>query len=226
MIQFNLLPDVKLHYIKAERQKKLVISIATIAIVTSIALLVILILIVNVMQAKNIADLGNDIENAAQELREIEDIDRVLTVQSQLKALPELHDRKVVSTRTFDYIAQITPSTVSISSIIINYEAQSIEISGIAPSLKDVNSFADSLKFTTYKTSEEGESAAAFANIVLSDISRDEEEAEYTLLLNYDPAIFSSASNVTLTVPSIISNQPGVERPEPLFQAPAPVEGV
>lgn len=218
MIQFNLLPDVKLHYIKAERQKRLVLSIATILSIASIAVLVILIMVVLVFQAKTISDLGKDIDAAAQSMREIEDIDKILTVQSQLASLPSLHDEKVVSTRTFTFVSEVTPTTVSISSITIDHAMQSIEISGAAPTLKDVNTFADSLKFTTYQKNNEESTAAAFTNVVLSSITRQEDGAKYTFTMNYDPAIYDSAAEINLTVPNIISNQLGAQRPQALFQ--------
>jgi hypothetical protein len=50
MIQFNLLPDIKMQYIKARRQQHLVILVSMIAIIASLAVLVLLIVTTDVVQ--------------------------------------------------------------------------------------------------------------------------------------------------------------------------------
>ena len=62
MLQFNLLPDVKKEYIKAKRQKRLIVSISTISAAVSIGIVVVLLSIVQFVQKKNINDLTNDIK--------------------------------------------------------------------------------------------------------------------------------------------------------------------
>src|SRR5215467_2991209 len=99
MIQFNLLPDVKIQYLKAQRQKHLVVFISTIAIIAAIALFAFLVTFVDVLQKKNLSDLNADIQTNSNQLKSTPDLSKILTVQNQLKALPGLHDQKAVATR-------------------------------------------------------------------------------------------------------------------------------
>jgi hypothetical protein len=55
--------------------------------------------------------------------------------------------------------------------------------------------------------------------VVLSDFTRTDKEATYTITLSYNPVIFDSASNVVLTVPKIISTRSETEKPTELFKA-------
>jgi Tfp pilus assembly protein PilN len=218
MIQFNLLPDVKLHYIKAERQKRLVIAISTIVIISCLVLLVLLVLIVNVAQRKHINALGDDMTTAVSELREIQDLDKILTVQSQLNSIDGLHDQKVVTSRLAGFISGFTPNDVTISSFKIDYTANTIEIAGSAPTLQAVNRFADSLKYTTYiqdgANKDARELPAVFANVVLTTVTRQKENASYVFNMSFDPKIFSGDSKIQLRV----LNNNSAERPQPLFQ--------
>lgn len=61
MIQFNLLPDVKLQYIKARRSKQLVMLISVAVAATALALLVLLFINVK-LQSHHIDNLTKDIK--------------------------------------------------------------------------------------------------------------------------------------------------------------------
>ena len=50
MIQFNLLPDVKLAYIRAERQKRIIAVASTVAIIASLVVLAFLVTTVKLIQ--------------------------------------------------------------------------------------------------------------------------------------------------------------------------------
>ena len=219
MIQFNLLPDVKIQYLKARRQEQLVITISTLATIAGIAILVILLGIVYGVQKKNLSDLNKDIKSNSQELQSTPNLNKILTVQNQLKALPGLHDQKAVATRLGGFLSQVTPSAVNISKLNVDYAQNQIIISGGADTLDTVNTFADTLKFTTYTLKDSGASGkSAFSNVVLTTFSRDKKGATYTITAKFDPAIFSEESDVALNVPNIISTRSAVEKPTVLFQ--------
>lgn len=220
MIQFNLLPDVKLRYIKAERQKKLVLTVSTIVTIASIAVLVFLLLTVNVVQRKSINDLDKDIDTIAAQLQSVEDLDKILTVQSQLNSLSTLHDEKVISSRLYDLITRVTPNDTNISSLTIDFSATTLEVSGQVATLALVNKFADSFKFAEYRTSEDAEPAAMFTNVVLTSFSRTAENADYTLTMSFDPVIFSGKEDPELLLRKLTTIRHDVQQPEPLFQAP------
>jgi len=218
MIQFNLLPDIKIQYLKARRQKHLVMLGSTVVIIGSLSIMVILLSIVFLLQKKNISDLSRDIKTNSSQLENTPNLNRMLTVQNQLLSLPALHDAKPVVTRLYGFMAQVTPSNASISKLDVDFAKYTFSITGNADALSTVNAFADALKFATYHTAEAPKTEkAAFSQVVLSTFGRDNKGATYTITLNYQPDLFSEASDVTLTVPNITtrSTTPGTSA---LFQ--------
>lgn len=205
MIQFNLLPDVKQEYLKARRTRQLVVAIALISSGISVAIMVLLLVTVNVVQKARLSSANDKIVQYSKELKSIEDLDKILTVQNQLKTLTGLHDQKPVVSRLFTYISQLTPSTVTISSLNTDHTANTMTITGEAPSLDTVNVYTDTLKETTYKLKDSEEEAPAFSDVVLSSFGRDSKGATYTITATFKPDIFVSSSDVTLTVPNKVT---------------------
>lgn len=199
MIQFNLLPDLKLQFVKAQRMKRLVTLVSIAVSAVSIFALIIMFSVVNVVQRKSLNDLNSDISQYSNQLNSVQDLDKILTVQNQLKTLPTLHDKKVVASRLFTYMNQLTPARASINSLNVNFVENTMTISGQAPSLDVVNTYIDTLKSTTYKAGDTD--TKAFKSVVLSAFSRTE-NASYTITASFDPAIFSSDNDVNLKVPA------------------------
>jgi hypothetical protein len=218
MIQFNLLPDIKIQYLKAKRQKHMVVLGSIIAIFVSLTVFVLLLTVVYGLQKKNLSDLNRDIKTSSEELKGTKDLTKILTVQNQLKALPGLHDQKVVATRLFDYLSQTTPAAASIAKLNVDYELSTMSISGSADQLTTVNVYTDILKFTKYTTKTQKTQKNAFTDVVLSAFSRDSESTTYTITLKFDPIIFAGSEDVKLTVPEIISTRSEVDKPAALFQ--------
>jgi Tfp pilus assembly protein PilN len=203
MIQLNLLPDVKLQFIKARRTKRLVTVISVIATAAALVIFLVMFTTVHVVQKKSLSDLNKDITKYSKQLRSIPDLDKILTVQNQLNTLTGLHDDKAAATRLFGYISEVTPSQVTISKLDVDFTANTMSISGHAPALDVINSYTDTLKATQYKTDEAGSvKTNAFSSVVLASFGRDAQSATYTITLNFDHVIFDNANNVTLTVPS------------------------
>lgn len=219
MIQFNLLPDIKIQYLRARRQKRLVMLSSTIVIVVCVVVVVLLSSTVFLVQRKNIKDLSADIKAASLELQTTPNLTKMLTVQNQLKALPGLHDSKPVVNRLFEYIAQSTPVSANIARLSGDFGAHTLSISGAADTLNTVNTFADTLKFTTYHTEDAPkDEKRAFSDVVLASFGRDSVGASYTITFSFDPEIFSEQQEVTLTVPKIITTRSEIEQPSALFQ--------
>lgn len=218
MVQFNLLPDIKIQYLKARRQKHLVLFVSTVAIIASIAVLLLLASYVFGVQRKSIHDLTNDIQTASEELQNTPDLNKILTVQNQLNSLPDLHNSKPAANRVFGYINQATPLSASISRLEVNFEAGTMSLTGSANSLETVNKFVDTLKFTNFITGSNGEPRRAFTDVVLANFGRDTEGANYTINLSFDQEIFSQQADVELSVPNIITTRSEVEQPGVLFE--------
>lgn len=217
-IQFNLLPDIKIQYLKAKRQKHLVVLASVAASAIALAVFIILLTTVFVLQKKNISDLNKDIKTSSGELQNVEDLNKILTVQNQLEALPDLHDSKVVSSRLADYMAQVTPATISISKLTIDFEQNTAVVAGSTNDLSAINVFTDTLKFTKYKTQNDEAEKSAFSKVVLSGFTRDVQSATYEIGFEFDPTIFSNSEEVTLAVPNIVTTRSQVAKPTELFQ--------
>lgn len=223
MIQFNLLPDVKLEYIKAEREKKLVISVSLIVSAVSIAVLVLLIS-AGALQKKHLSDLSKDIKTEASNLQNKPDINTILTVQNQLESLTTLHNTKPAASRLFSYLNNVTPSNVTINSLAIDFNQYTITISGTSDSISSVNKYVDTLKLTTYTTSDSSAAKPAFSNVVLSSfgvssVSKDASQAaNFSISLSYDKNIFDITQTINLSVPNITTHAQ-LQTPTDLFKA-------
>jgi Tfp pilus assembly protein PilN len=224
MIQLNLLPDVKLYYIKAQRQRRLVISISVLVTAGAIALLLLL-LSVNGLQKKHLSDLTKDINKENSQLQHKSNITKILTVQDQLQSLTPLHDAKPAAARLFDNLNQVTPASVSITTFNIDFTQQTATITGTSDSLSNVNQYVDTLKFITYTTGDSNSKATpAFNNVVLSSFGLNtgakdaSQAASYTITLSYDKTIFDITQKVELTVPTATTTRSQVSQPSDLFK--------
>ena len=200
MIQFNLLPDVKLQYIKAEQTRRLVIAISTILSIASVVILFLLIS-VNAFQSRHLDNLKKDIVSNSSKIQKQPDLNSILTLQNQLKSLTALHAGKPAASRLATYLNQITPPGAFISDITVNFTTQSITVVGTADSLATVNTFVNTLKAKTYTTADMTTPKAAFAGVVLSAFGITPKESSYTINFTYDPPLFDIAQkNVSLTL--------------------------
>ncbi|MBA3758308.1 hypothetical protein H0X10_01610 [Candidatus Saccharibacteria bacterium] len=214
MIQFNLLPDIKLEYIRSKRTKHAVMIISSVIAAASLALFVLLFLAVNVLQRNHLNNLNKDIKQDSDQLQSIESIDRILTVQNQLNKLTELHDAKPVASRLKTYIPQVTPAQVSFAKIEVDFQTSAIKFTGSADAFRTINQFVDTLKFTKYQSETSEEQLNAFSEVVLTSFGKDDKGSSYVIDLKFDPIIFSSQSEVKLVVPNIITTRSATERPD------------
>lgn len=229
MIQLNLLPDIKLAYIKAERTRRLVLSVSF--LVAGVAVVILLLLLsVDGLQKKHLSDLNKDIKSESSKLQKEPQINKILTVQNQLQSLTDLHAQEPAASKLFDYLNETTPTSVSISNFTIDFTQQTATITGTSDNLAHVNQYVDTLKYTKYTTgnSSSGSGQAAFSNIVLSSFSLNtgsqdaSQAANYTITLAYDKTIFDNTQNAKLHVPDITTTRLSVDQPIDLFKA-APV---
>jgi Tfp pilus assembly protein PilN len=202
MIQFNLLPDVKLEYVRTQKTKHFLTLLSFIVSAVGITILLVAIITVDVVQKKSLHDENSDIARYSSQLKGVSNLNGILTVQNQLNTLSSLHNQKPVTSRLFAYISQVTPPQATLSDLSIDFTADTLTIGGKAPSLDVVSTFTDTLKATEYSVA--GSSSGnthAFSNVVLSSFGRDQSGATFTVTAKFDPTIFNSDDNVTLTVP-------------------------
>ena len=216
MIQFNLLPDVKLDYIKAQRTKRIVVLSSLIATTASLLLLVVLFAYVQKAQKDHINDITKDITTQSNKLKDTKDLNKILTIQNQLNSLPDLHKNKAVASRVFTYMQQVTPVQANIASLNIDFDLYSIKLVGTADSFATINKFSDTLKFATFKNSK-SDNGKPFTDVVTT-LTASDKNSSYTISFNYDKALFFSDETPTLVVPNIISTRSETEKPASVFK--------
>lgn len=190
-VQFNLLPDSKLAFNRTQHTQRLVYTIAVAATIVSLAVLLLMVGVVYGLQKKMMSDAGTKVDKASSQLQAL-NIDKIITVQNQLSALTQLHQNKHMTSRIFTYLPEITPPNVSIDKLDLDLAKNTMTISGTASSQKDVNTFVDVLKFTTYKVGSTGSPAAAFQQVVESGFNLNVSSVGYTIDMQFDPKLFAN----------------------------------
>lgn len=202
-VQFNLLPDSKLEFNRTQSTKRMVLIIGVLASAVSLCILLAMLGLVDVVQKKMMNDAQKRVDSSNQQLKQL-DVDKIITVQNQLKTLPELHDKKHIMSHIFTYLPAITPPNVSISELDIDLAQNTLKLSGTAPTQKDVNTFIDTLKYATYKVGSNSP-APAFQGVVESGFGITTSGVGYSIDMTFDPQLFqnmkdSQGSPVTPTV--------------------------
>lgn len=221
MIQFNLLPDVKLQFVRAKRQKRNVVVISALVGAASLGIMILLVG-VNAVQKKHLNDVNKDIKKYTNDLKSTPELDKILTIQNQLKTLPELHNKKPVISRIFGYMTQIIPAQVNIASLEVNFDEYTMSFSGTADSVVTVNKLIDTLKFTTFTIDDTEGANKPFSEVVLSSYAPADKDTSYAVTLKFDPVLFDSSKKVTLTVPKITTTRSETEKPGDLFKQQSP----
>ena len=212
MIQFNLLPDVKVAYIKAKKAKRVVAVVAGLAVVVSVVLVSIMFSAVS-LQKKHIKDLNADIKKYEATLTGTKDLAKILTIQNQLNSLPALYAQRPVTSRLYSYVQATTPKEVSISKLDLIFDGSTMSVEGTADSLESVNRYVDTLKFTTYSVAGSTDKINAFSTVVLNSFNRDTKTATYKVEFTFDPIIFDGSKKVTLNVPKTTTTRSQTELP-------------
>lgn len=218
MIQFNLLPDVKLEYVKAKKTRRL-ITLGTLLLTgLAVFVFVMMFMVVNVFQKDHLKDLDKNIDTKISKINSVPDIDKALTVQNQLKTLPGLHEAKPATERITDYLIQLTPTDAKITDVSIDFASNIMTINGSAGTLETINRFADTLKFTDFKEGDKTDKA--FSDVVLPTfgVPKSNGRVAYGLKFSFNPIIFDNKVSVALIVPNMITTRSVTEKPTDLFE--------
>lgn len=225
MIELNLLPEIKQKYLQSQKIKRVFLLGSFIVSAAFIALVVLMALFVFVAQKVHLSSVQSDIDDNVTKINQIQDIDKVVTIQKQLDSLPTLHQDKTAIKRVLDLLNKLVPNSVSLNSVQLQAgDIKSIEFSGTGEDIKAVNTFADTLKFSTLKTTSDtsdqsqAQGLSAFPDVKVISISPDDEGVTFTIEATFDVLLTSNVSEVTLTVPKITSSAPVTERPRALFE--------
>jgi hypothetical protein len=132
MIEINLIPDVKQEFLKAQKLRNATISISILAGLGAIAITAVLALLLGAQLIHE--NIQKDaVKSEFAKLQKVSDVNDLLTIQSQLAALPVLQKNKSMTSRVFDTIVAITPNDqnqIKISNLQIDPESNTMTIEG------------------------------------------------------------------------------------------------
>jgi hypothetical protein len=218
MIEINLVPDIKLELLRAQKARSLVIMICSIVSIAAVAIVALLVLYIYSAQLirGNIAD--TTITDEGEKLSSVEDLSKMLTIQNQLSKISQLNDSKKVHSRIFNLLDNInppSPNDVSISSLNVDSITKTISIDGQA-----INGYSalEIFKKTiigakvSYKDSDKNSQDVNLAsNVSTKDVSYGEDSSgikvlRFTISFNYAEEVFAVSSTDALVYIAISGN--------------------
>ena len=131
MVQINLVPDVKLELIRAQRHRNIVISTAILVMIASVGVIVLLGATIG-YQAVRTTVLTGQIKEKDEEFRSKPDIAKTVTIQNQLQSIQATHEQKAMTSRIFDVLleatAKDTDNSVTFNSFTIDSTEKTISL--------------------------------------------------------------------------------------------------
>lgn len=214
MIEVNLVPDVKLELLKAQKQQRLVVSGSILVAIASVAIVVMMSAYAFGVQtvAESFADGGIDSES--KKLASVEGLSKSLTLQAQLDVLSDVEADKQITSRIFDILTVVVPSganKVDISRLDVDTKEGTIEIEAQAANgYEAMEVFTKTLAQTTLNYSQEdgGEPTPIATEISLGDQSYGEDSnrnkvLRFSLSFTYAEDLFDSTlSNIRIVGPN------------------------
>ena len=222
MIQVNLIPDVKQEFLKAQSNKRVVVTLSVLVSGAFVAIVILFWSYVTVIQGTHTNNLDKHINELLAEYQAPEDVSKVLTVNGQLNALPALHEEKPAMTRLADYLAKLVPKEISIDNIEIDIDSGTMSIKGLADKTVSIDKFIVTLRNAVYyvdpgKSGEQITVARVFSNTKLERFGTTEkDDATYEIRTSFDPQIFNNALDIIVTVPKTSSDEVEFITPEEL----------
>lgn len=216
MISINLLPDVKLQFLKTQRTKYRFISIAVVSSVVALALVILMAVYVKGVQRLQLSKTRDSVKTNQNKLTSDKDAVKVATIQNQLVSLTSLTNKKSIMSRTFGYLQSIIASNIGLSSVNVDPSTSTITITGSTDSYKTANAFADVLKHAklSYKDSnDQTQSTTPFTNVVFASLgsgsaSNGTSSVSFSVSFTYDSSLFDgSISQPKISIPSLNTAQ-------------------
>lgn len=210
MIEINLLPDVKLEFIKAQKIRAKVIFSSLIIGITSVSIVAGLAVYIFAVQSIRGSVADGAIKDKTAQLNKVEDLPKILTIQNQLSKISELNSDKKIDSRIFDLLKVIippSPNNIQISDLVINPENTTITINGQAKNsyeaLEMFKKIIEGAK-VQYMDKDNNSSEVALANSINTGNSSYGEDSSgqkvlrFTLSFAYAPELFSQATKNTI----------------------------
>lgn len=217
MITLNLLPDVKLEYLRTRQIKAKVISIATLVTIVSIGLVVLVAGWVYGGQTIQKAYLTGEIKKHSQELSAVPDVNKYLTIQNQLANLNALHDSKNDFSRLLTFLPLMNPAAphnVTLTNLELASSVDTgstLTFQGEVGDYTGLNTFRDTL--INAKVRYNGITEKLFDSVVVASSSLEQGQngnvlVVFNIATIYNPhAFLYSSKDATVIVPQINTTQ-------------------
>lgn len=201
MIEINLLPSVKREYLKAQQMKHAVVVGSVLISLLALAIMGLLYGYVQVVQPRHQKNVQTDIDSALSDSAKKEDAVKVVTVQGALEQLPNLQDKKMITSNMFTYLKEFTPRDVSYSSIKLDLTESTIVLQGTATNFEQANVLANNLKSAkfTFDKSEQKQTISPFTEVVFngltkSEVAQDNKNVTFQITFRVDQTIFDQSA--------------------------------
>lgn len=204
MIEINLIPDVKMEMLRAQKLRNVAISVSIIAGVAAVSVVVVMSLVIGAQAAVE-GVTANNIKNEFSKLSSVEGINDRLTLQHQLTKISEIHNSKTLDSRLLDVLGAVNPAApndVKYSKVSLNPTENTLTIEGSA-----IGGFSatETFRKTILNTKVEGKplgsdqltTVALSSDVELSDISYGIDSTGATVLrfkmvMKYADELFSN----------------------------------
>ena len=224
MLQVNLLPDVKKEFIKAKRQRNLVMTVCIMASLGAGAVVVVLGVIMGGQQIHKNILMGNvdRDKQTIQNAQENKQLNEYLTVQNQLSQIDSLKESQPILSRLFDYIQELNPADpngVELSSVRMTAGGNTaaadtttgaaaesggtIELNGLTANFASLNVYKTTLQRTeiTYSDGEDGDSVTEllFTSVTVNEAGLSQaggggDQVSFRITVSYNAAAFNQNS--------------------------------
>ncbi len=134
MIQVNLIPDIKRELLRAQQMRRTAISISIIVGVIAGGIVVALGVVLGVQLVHEGITRGN-IDTEYKKLKNVDNIENVLTIQNQLSSIQKYQDSRTMDSRLFDVLGAINPASpndIKFSSVKLDPSTNTVSIQGSA----------------------------------------------------------------------------------------------
>ena len=222
MMQINLLPDIKLEYLRAQQNKRIAVLVS-ILVTSTVIIIVAALFSITLVQSSNIKNLSKDIEIQGRAINGHKNLDDILTIKNQIQNLNMLHQQEPAADRVSLYLNELIPSSITVSSLNIDFNGDTMVLQGNAPGISQVNQLVDTLKFAQYSEPGQSSQKNAFSSVVLTSFGINNTTtttpASYDISLNFDPTIFNNTMNISLIVPNKVTTRSQLDQPIQLFKS-------
>ena len=224
MIELNLLPDVKKEYLKAQSFRAKTISLSILATIVAVGATAVLAAYVYGGQKLVSTLQKNDIEAKTKELKGKKDIDKYLTIQSQLKDISGLHDQKNMTSRVLSVLPKLNPpapNNVKLANASFTVIDGSLSLQGSVKDFSALTTFRDTLTNAKLTYTKDGQnlSEPLFSEVAItqSGYGKNDETGSsvgFSIITKFNPNLIAASSkNVSVSVPNIETTQSVVASP-------------